>query len=104
MTKFVAKSSDPDQDPRWREKPIPLLMAIRGFLPKFLGGEMVYDAVVRTDHFGSDFLLTDYLMEQCTIAIHRDDEFHVNAIRAHLNKLIGDAQAKKKASQKEPSP
>jgi hypothetical protein len=66
-------------------------MALCGYLPKCLGGEMVYDAVVRTNHFGSDFLLMDYLMEQVTIAIHRDSEFHVAAIQAHINKMIDEA-------------
>jgi hypothetical protein len=104
MTQFIFKSSDPDQAPRWRSKPIPWLMSIRGFLPKFLGGEMVYDAVVRTNHFGSPLLLTDYLMEQWSVAIHRDADFHVAAIRAHVQALIDSGKTTPKTPQKEPSP
>jgi hypothetical protein len=72
----------------WRSKPIPLWITLRGYLPKALGGEMVYDAVVRLNHFQSTPLLMDYLMEQMTAAIHRDADNHVAAIRAHVEGII----------------
>lgn len=71
----------------WRSRPIPVGMLIRGYLPRFLGGEMVYDAVVRTNHFQSDTLLMEYLQEQVITAAARGDAFHENAIDAHIQRL-----------------
>ncbi len=73
--------------PSWRSKPIPLGMLLRGYLPRWLGGEMVYDAVVRTNHFGSDSLLIFYLLEQARVAAARGEDFHENAIDAHIQRL-----------------
>lgn len=71
----------------WRSSPIPLGMLLRGYLPGWLGGEMVYDAVVRTNHFQSDTLLLQYLLEQATIAAGRGDVFHEKAIDMHVERL-----------------
>lgn len=98
MSNIAPKSVRPENEQNWRTKPIPVAMALRAYLPKWLGGEMVYDAVVRTNHFESSQMLTDFLMEQCMIAIHRNDGFHVSSIRAHIQKLIDEAKAVKKVS------
>lgn len=73
--------------PSWRSKPIPLRMLLRGYLPCWLGGEMVYDAVVRTNHFESDSQLMFYLLEQARIAAARGEDFHECAIDAHIQRL-----------------
>ena len=83
----------------WRSKPIPFGMALRGYLPKFLGGEMVYDAVVRVNHFGSTPLLVDYLMEQLRVAGWQGADFHYNAIEAHLDRIVQAAKDARKAEQ-----
>jgi hypothetical protein len=75
-------------DRGWRAYPIPLTMTLRGVLPRWLGGEMVYEAVVRLRHFPSQPLLIDYLMEQAVVAIHREEWRHLTAIRLHLHDLI----------------
>lgn len=63
-------------------------MAVRGYLPKFLGGEMVYDAVVRVNCFGPTQLLMDYLMEQLTAAARRQlPDAHYAAIGALLDRI-----------------
>lgn len=76
----------------WRSRPIPLGMLIRGYLPGWLGGEMVYDAVVRTNHFQSDALLLQYLLEQATTAVCRGEDFHERAIDLHIRRLRGPAR------------
>ena len=83
----------------WRSKPISFLMALRGYLPQFVGGEMVYDAVVRLNHFGSTPLLVDYLMEQLRTAGARGADAHYEAIGAHLDRLVRENKAARRAAQ-----
>lgn len=47
----------------WSWEPIPLGMKLRGYLPVWLKGEMVYEAVVRARHFSSNHFLQAYLKE-----------------------------------------
>lgn len=86
VSKWIGAS---ERDPKtyWRSKPIPLAMLVRGYLPPWLGGEMVYDAVVRTNHFQSNVLLMSYLREQVLIAAARGEEFHEEAIDRHMQRL-----------------
>lgn len=91
VSKWVGASG---MDPKtlWRSKPIPLRMLVCGYLPTWLGGEMVYDAVVRTNHFQSDSLLMSYLMEQAITAAARGEEFHAKAIAGHMQRLRQSAR------------
>lgn len=47
----------------WSWEPIPLGMKLRGYLPVWLKGEMVYETAVRTRHFSSNHFLQAYLKE-----------------------------------------
>jgi predicted RNA-binding protein len=88
-----------DPNSFWRSKPIPFGMLVRGYLPAFLGGEMVYDAVVRTNHFQSDYLLQFYLMEQAIAAAARGADKHLARIEAHIARVrqsIKDAKLRAK--------
>lgn len=73
----------------WRDEPIPWGMALRGFLPRWLGGEPVYLAVVRTRHFSTTELLADYLLRQHLIASAsaRSEVEHADAIMVILQSL-----------------
>lgn len=86
MSKWINDGGG-NPSPSWRSKPIPLGMLLRGYLPGWLGGEMVYDAVVRTNHFESDSLLMFYLLEQARIAAARGEDFHESAIDDHIERL-----------------
>lgn len=72
---------------RWQDEPIPWGMVLRGFLPRWLGGESVYLAVVRTRHFSTTELLADYLLRQHLIASARSEIKHANAILHILKSL-----------------
>ena len=65
---------------RWQDEPLPLLIVLRGFLPRWLGGEPVYAAVVRKRHFSSTRLRTEYLFSQHLIAASRGQSQHAQAI------------------------
>jgi hypothetical protein len=71
----------------WRDEPIPWGMVLRGFLPRWLGGESVYLAVVRTHHFSTTELLADYLLRQHLIASARLEVNHADAILDILKSL-----------------
>jgi hypothetical protein len=71
----------------WRDEPIPWGMVLRGFLPRWLGGEPVYLAVVRTRHFSTTELLADYLLRQHLIASARFEIKHADAILDILKSL-----------------
>lgn len=72
---------------RWQDEPIPWGMVLRGFLPRWLGGESVYLAVVRTRHFSTTELLADYLLRQHLIASARLEVKHADAILSILQSL-----------------
>lgn len=72
---------------RWQDEPIPWGMALRGFLPRWLGGEPVYLAVFRTQHFSTTELLVDYLLRQHLIASARSEVKHADAIMVILQSL-----------------
>jgi hypothetical protein len=62
-------------------------MALRGFLPRWLGGECVYLALVRSRHFSTTELLADYLLRQHLIASARSAVKHGDAILAIVQSL-----------------
>lgn len=64
----------------WRDEPIPWLMVLRGFLPPWMGGEPVYEAVARTGHFSTKQLRADYLKNQYVVAVCRQEVAHEEAI------------------------
>ena len=74
-------------------------MALRGLVPKVLGGEMVYDAVVSVNHFNSTSLLRNYLTEQSIAACARGAEADCEAIEAHLKRIRHEYKAMHQAAQ-----
>jgi hypothetical protein len=81
--------------PLWKQVPIPLSMILRGLLPKWLGGEMIYEAVIRTNHFGDVDLLLEYLIAQQITATMRCETFHVMAIGDHIHAILDGLKAEK---------
>lgn len=84
---WLGKNKDAPTLPRWQDEPIPWGMALRGFLPRWLGGEPVYLAVVRLQHFSTTELLVDYLLRQNLIAAARAEVKHADAIMVLLKHL-----------------
>lgn len=78
---------------RWQDEPIPWGMALRGFLPSWLGGEPVYLAVFRARHFSTTELLADYLLRQHLIASARSEAKHADAILGILQSLLKKTSA-----------
>lgn len=78
---------------RWQDEPIPWGIALRGFLPSWLGGEPVYLAVVCARHFSTTELLADYLLRQHLIASARSEVKHADAILGILKSLRKKASA-----------
>ena len=70
---------------RWQDEPLPWLMLMHGYFPRWLGGEPVYVAVVRTQHFSSKRLQTEYLFSQHLIAAARGQDLHAQAILKLIN-------------------
>ena len=64
-------------------------MKLRGYLPASLGGEMVYEDVVRTKHFSDNFLLQDYLEAQATKAYCREEMAHYKRIVGLIMQIPG---------------
>ncbi len=73
----------------WTWEPIPLGMKLRGYLPAWLKGEMVYEAVVRTGHFSSNHFLQAYLEDQATTAFIRGETEHYRRIVELITKIPG---------------
>jgi hypothetical protein len=70
---------------RWQDESLPWLMLMRGYFPRWLGGEPVYVAVVRTQHFSSKRQQTEYLFSQHLIAAARGQDLHAQAILKLIN-------------------
>ena len=73
----------------WTWEPIPLGMKLRGYLPVWLKGEMVYEAVVRTGHFSNNHFLQTYLEDQATTAFIRGEREHYRRIVELIAKIPG---------------
>ena len=83
------------QKPLWTQFPIPFWMTMRGLLPKWLGGEMIYEAVIRTNHFPNPDLLLDYLLSQQMAASIRCEHTHVVAIDGHIKAILAGLRAER---------
>ena len=87
------------QKPLWTKVPLPLSMTLRGLLPRWLGGEMIYEAVIRTNHFRDVDLLVDYLISQQIVAAMRGESAHVQAISKHTRLILDRVKADRCSAQ-----
>jgi len=62
-------------------------MALRGYLPRTLGGMPVYEAVVHYKWFDTNEELMAYLVQQLTVAIVWDRKKHMEAIGALIREV-----------------
>lgn len=74
-------------DHTWQSEGVPLKIALRGLLPKWLGGEMPYEAIARKNPFSTHLLRMEYLFDQRSVAECWLRMGHAEAISAHIKRL-----------------